>query len=713
MKVRWLQPGEGIGAVRGDVVVCIPVYGGHDLFVKCVHSVLAHTSPSVRIMIFDDASPDERTSEFMHGFSEVADDRQLFYLRREFTIGFPANVNGAFAAAAPADVVVLNSDCLVAEGWLEGLHAAAYDSDRVATATALTNHGSIVSVPDLWRPQPAPEDPWDFKDAAAAVRRRSRRVRPRLPTAVGHCMYIRRTALELVGDFDVAFTPGYGEEVDLSQRCLLSGLCHVLADDVLVLHYGGGSFVLSDERQRIQEAHERIIGARYPYYHDGLRALSRTDGPLSQALNAARRALTGSAVTVDLRGSTDDELDEQDIVGWIRALAQNPGVRLAVLTGADSPPGLASMVGRVEGVAVLGEAEARAGAPADVVHRLGALSSVDELAGLRDFGERVILTQGDVCSYHNPAYYEHFRVWESRRALNRQIAELAEGVVFLSEHARADALAEGLLDPRRARTARLGLSDAPAEPPRPPRLLRDLGAETETILCLQPSLRSMNRLFALRLLEQLQQRHDWNGKLLLVGDDVDHGSSFRDERRLLSGRPRLAAATVVLPAVDPAERRWLLGRCRLVLQFTIGPSLDRTPFDAARQGVPSLWAPGTWLDEVIDEQDGTVIRWDAADGADRAFGLLRDPSVRERNLTATRAAASRLTWAASAEALLEAYDDICALPLTRGTASAPPDSRTHSRRAPGAPGPESFLTRTTLRLGRHAAQRARRRLELR
>ena len=58
-------------------------------------------------------------------------------------------------------------------------------------------------------------------------------------------MYVRRHALIWSASFDLAFSPGYGEEVDFSQRCLLHGLVHVAADDVFVLHHAGGS--LSDD----------------------------------------------------------------------------------------------------------------------------------------------------------------------------------------------------------------------------------------------------------------------------------------------------------------------------------------------------------------------------------------------------------------------------------------------------------------------------------
>ena len=96
--------------------------------------------------------------------------------------------------------------------------------------------------------------------------RPARASHPTLPAAIGHCMYVRRSALELVGDFDEAFSPGYEEEVDFSQRCIRHGLSHVLADDVFVLHHGSG---LVQRARRPRRAPRRrttsMITARYPY----------------------------------------------------------------------------------------------------------------------------------------------------------------------------------------------------------------------------------------------------------------------------------------------------------------------------------------------------------------------------------------------------------------------------------------------------------------
>src|ERR1039458_8149136 len=101
---------------------------------------------------------------------------------------------------------------------------------------------------------------------------------------------------------------------------------------------------------------------------------------------------------------------------------------------------------------------------------------MDKLASL---GERVVLTQLDLGRYQNPGYSQDFRAWEAHRALTRQVMGFADGVVFFSDGARADALAEGLVEPSRAWTVRAGVDHDPGRgaQPRPPRAAARLADE--------------------------------------------------------------------------------------------------------------------------------------------------------------------------------------------------------------------------------------------
>src|ERR1019366_2979136 len=210
MPVHDLHHGQSLGLRRGEVVVCIPVYGGFELFTQCFASVLRHTDPGVTVLICDDASVDPTFHSFVRETVDQGGWRHAVrYLRQAVNGGFVTNMNAGFAAAAPADVVILNSDCIVTEGWLDGLREAAYSESRVATATALTNAGTIASVPHRNHPVPALPQDMTIDGVSGAIRASSQRLRPDLPTCVGHCVFIRRSALDLGGGLDITFSPGY------------------------------------------------------------------------------------------------------------------------------------------------------------------------------------------------------------------------------------------------------------------------------------------------------------------------------------------------------------------------------------------------------------------------------------------------------------------------------------------------------------------------
>jgi GT2 family glycosyltransferase len=672
VSLRWIQPTDSLGAHRGDVVVCIPVFGGHEHFVSCIGSVLAHTPAAVPILVCDDASPDERSRGLVRKLAdETSSEHELFYLRRERNLGFPANANGAFAIAAPADVVILNSDCVVAEGWLEGLVAAAALDSRIATATALTNHGSVVSVPERGRPQSRLPPEWSFDEAAAAIRAHALKLRPRLPTAVGHCMLIRRSALELVGDFDLTFSPGYGEEVDFSQRCLQTGLSHVVADEVLVLHHGGASFARDGTPNPVQAEHERIIAARYPYYHDAV-GLTEQDlgGPLARVLGVARRVLSGLSVVIDGRILSGPMTGTQlHVLELIVALARTEQARISAIVPDELSGYAADVLLSLPGVELARREQVTKGAfaRADVVHRPFQVSSAEDLSFLAQLGERLVVTNQDLIGYHNPAYFRSFEAWEGYRRLTRIALAVADRVVFFSAHARDDALAEDLVETARASVVHIGTDHVLARPghvPIAPRGSARLPAGAEAMLCIGTDFRHKNRVFALRVLEELQRRHDWAGYLLFVGPRVAEGSSAPDEAEMLALRPRVSGAVIDFAAVSEAEKAWLLERAQLVVYPTVHEGFGLVPFEAADHGVPCMWAKGTSLSELLPDATAGIVPWDVGLSADAALELMRDPAVRQRNIDSIRDAAADLTWARTGAALLELYHDTCDAPAT-------------------------------------------------
>jgi GT2 family glycosyltransferase len=662
--LRELQPGERLDVRRGEAVVCIPVYGAPELFAECLASVLAHTPVEVPILIADDASPDPAIGQLVQSFENTL-EHSVFYLRQARNLGFPGNVNAGFTAAAPADVVVLNSDCVVAEGWLDGLRRAAYSDALVATASALTNHGTILSVPERNRPRPGIPQDQSLAHVAGAVHSLSLRFYPHLPTAIGHCMYIRRQALDLVGEFDLAFSPGYGEEVDFSQRCVLQGLVHVAADDVFVLHHAGGSFGSDGEANPVQKQHDLIVEARYPYYTRSTAAAAETIfGRLPRAISSARRAINGLTVTIDGRClgplMTGTQVHTLQLIKALNA-TERAGVRVIVQPdmGAYAAGELAQMprVQLLPHTAVHPQMD-----KTDVAHRPYQVSNANDLLMLSCTGERQVITHQDLIAYRNPGYFAGFPQWDRHRRLTREALTFADHVVFFSHHALKDALSEDLVEPDRARVVYIGVDHTEAVvDPRPPEGLGS-PAEQPFLLCLGTDFRHKNRVFALRLLEALRERHGWQGRLVLAGPRVSDGSSAGEEATYLATRPELAQAVITLPAVDEAEKAWLLEHCLAVLYPTTYEGFGLMPFEAADHDRPCLFASQTALAELLPAELATLVPWDPDESARRVSGLLGQPDAMREHVLAIRRAAEPLTWQSTAEALLDVYFATAASP---------------------------------------------------
>jgi glycosyltransferase involved in cell wall biosynthesis len=530
-------------------------------------------------------------------------------LRAQVPAGVPIFEVGsdgeAFERAAPADVVLLRPGCRLAPGWLGALRDAACASATTATATALTQHDLDEAVTRAFEPS-----------AGTGEHDASLRLRPRIEAPGSACVYVRRSAIDLVGGLGGAF----------ATRCVELGLAHVLADDVLV-------FDPAPARPRTDEPSPPVIRARA----------------------AARRALRGLSAMIDagiLHGPTTGT--HVHVLELVAALARTEQIRLTVMLPDQPSAHALSRLRGVPRVDLVTYREASGAETADVVHRPFQLSNAGDLSFLASVGERLLLTQQDLIAYHNPAYFPSAAAWQAYRELTRLGLRTADRVLFFSAHARDDALGEELVDPARACVVHLGVDHPQAGiAPVPPAGVEQL-ADRPLLLCLGTDYLHKNRIFALRLLHALTEQ-GVDAMLVFAGPTVLHGSSRAHERRFLQHHPSLAPAVLDLGPVTEAEKAWLFARCELVLYPSVLEGFGLVPFEAAAHRVPCLWAPGSALSELLPGQAAGILPWDPEASAGHARALLQDREARERNLTAIDSAARSLTWDATARELIDVY----------------------------------------------------------
>lgn len=241
--------------------VIVPIYNAATATAACLDALATRLPDWAGVQLVDDASTDPAIAPLLAGH-RLARAGNVRVIRQARNLGFVATVNAAMARS-DRDVVLLNSDTVVTRGWLERLRACADSDPAIATATPFSNNAEICSLPQFCRANPVPDDP---EAIAAIVAAAGEPQYPDLPTGVGFCMFIRRRALAMIGDFDAAtFGRGYGEENDWCLRASGHGWRHVLCDDAYVVHQGGLSF--ADTPWRPGGGQLARLLARYPHYN--------------------------------------------------------------------------------------------------------------------------------------------------------------------------------------------------------------------------------------------------------------------------------------------------------------------------------------------------------------------------------------------------------------------------------------------------------------
>src|SRR4029453_11180496 len=304
--------------------VIIPVYKGVRETRRCIDSVLGSAQHEpLELVVVDDASPD---AEIVAYVNELAAAKRITLVRNETNAGFVRSVNRGMSTHLDRDVVLLNSDTEVANDWLDRLRKSVENGSDIGTATPFSNNATICTYPfPGWTGGMPGHLELPALDRLFATANAGRTVE--LPTAVGSCMYIRRTCLQDVGLFDAErFGRGYGEENDFCLRAANAGWRHVLAGDVFIFHEGAVSF--SDERSTRANAAEEALLEVHPDYLRRVREFLLRDpaSTLREGVDLARAALGADEATSVL---TEQAAHRTQVSARLAEVEALPGERIA------------------------------------------------------------------------------------------------------------------------------------------------------------------------------------------------------------------------------------------------------------------------------------------------------------------------------------------------------------------------------------------------
>ena len=201
------------------------------------------------------------------------------------TWNFVGSVNRGLAEATEGDVLLLNADTIVPDGFVERLALAAQSSPKVGTVTPLSNNGEFTSFPirNVRNPLPTIGEILAIDRVAAKVN--AGQVVD-IPNGIGFCLYIARACLNAVGHLSSEYDRGYLEEVDFCLRASAQGFRHVCAPSVYVGHHGSRSFGL--EKRSLVVRNLSVLEQKFPRYRKECSAFVAVD-PLQSVRQAIER----------------------------------------------------------------------------------------------------------------------------------------------------------------------------------------------------------------------------------------------------------------------------------------------------------------------------------------------------------------------------------------------------------------------------------------
>lgn len=256
------------------VDVIVPVYRGLDDTRNCIESVLASPCRTHwQLVVINDASPEPEVTAWLR--EKAAQEPRITLLENEENLGFVGTVNRGMALNTAHDVLLLNSDTVVANDWLDRIRQAAYGDARIASVTPFSNNATICSYPRFCEGNDLPPGMDTAAIDALCARTNPGQVVD-VPTGVGFCMYIRRDSLTAVGLFDTEhFGKGYGEENDFCQRAAAAGWRNLHLLDTFVLHTGGVSF--GESKSPREHAAMETLRRLHPRYEADVMAFVQAD----------------------------------------------------------------------------------------------------------------------------------------------------------------------------------------------------------------------------------------------------------------------------------------------------------------------------------------------------------------------------------------------------------------------------------------------------
>lgn len=223
----------------------------------CLESVFAKTDrPGFEVIVVDNDSSDD-TPAYLSHLAER--EPRLKCVLNKSNRGYAGGNNDGIKAASSDFLVLLNSDTLVTEGWLERCVGAVEENRSIGLVSTVSN-----AVGNEQRIFVSGRTTAEILSEGRFWAEMSRGDTFETERLGFFCVAMRRDVIQRVGLLDEAFGLGFFEDDDYCMRVRKAGYKLVCLEDVFVYHRGSTSF-RKDSRaiNNLMKKNRRLLDAKH------------------------------------------------------------------------------------------------------------------------------------------------------------------------------------------------------------------------------------------------------------------------------------------------------------------------------------------------------------------------------------------------------------------------------------------------------------------
>lgn len=268
-----------------DVVITIHNNNGNILssLLPSLHRTIHFASQKISVFLVDSSS-DKEASEYLRGEVEYLNRRQnIYHVYDFFEKSYTKAVNFGIKKGKSKYVVILNSDVILTEQWLENMIIALESRDEIFGVSPLGNSAGHQSVPfrvtdNLNKRRNIPPSNLNLEMIAKFVSTRNATF-PVVSYINGFAMLFYREALEYTNYFDENLFPvGYGEENFLCFQLAQNRMKVAVADNTYIFHHKSKSFGHKLRKKLIGSTNKHFPEDFNEYMRESFRIMRRNRG---------------------------------------------------------------------------------------------------------------------------------------------------------------------------------------------------------------------------------------------------------------------------------------------------------------------------------------------------------------------------------------------------------------------------------------------------